>query len=518
MKRIILFMAMLLSNGLLHAQDTIPPDRLYGDLFVDVQMGKIFPDSKTFADCIAKRDPKQIVEEYAGIKKSASPEFSLKRFVEDNFELPPALNEAYKSNANVDVQTHIKQLWALLKRNPDRPVAWSSQLPLPNPYVVPGGRFREMYYWDSYFTMLGLDANGDVAMLEHLVNNFSWLITQYGHVPNGTRTYYLSRSQPPFFSLMLDLLAKRIGDKVYAEYQRPLQYEYSYWMDRIANTKHLVKMPDGSVLNRYYDQLETPRPESYKEDVELFAKLPAASKKSRYRNIRSAAESGWDFSSRWFADGKNLSTIQTTNLVPVDLNCLLYHLEVTLSKSYKESGDLLRANLFTQLAEKRKAAINKYLYKPADGWYYDYNISRHALSNSMTIAGITPFYFDLPAKERIQKAAAIVEKKFLKAGGVVTTLRNSGQQWDAPNGWAPLQWITIKGLEKYEQGDLAKEIAKRWISMNIKVFKTTGKMMEKYNVENVDAQAGGGEYPAQDGFGWTNGVLMKLIEEYGTGE
>jgi len=515
MKRIIYSMAIPLSIALsANAQDTIPPDKLYGELFVDVQMNRIFPDGKTFVDCTAKRSPAEIAEEYTKNKKAPAADFSLKKFVEDNFELPVAASDNYKTDKNVDVQTHIKQLWQVLKRNPDNAVAGSSLLPLPNPYIVPGGRFREVYYWDSYFTMLGLEASGETAMIENLVNNFSWLLSQYGHVPNGNRTYYLSRSQPPFFSLMLDLMAKKSGDKVYAEYQRPLQSEYNYWMDKSAPTKHVVKMPNGDVLNRYYDQYETPRPESYREDVELIAKATEAVKKARCRNLRAAAESGWDFSSRWFADGKNMSTIETTNLLPVDLNCLLYHLEITLSKSYKATGDLLRANLFAQIAEKRKTAINKYLYNPSDGWYYDYNISKKALGNSMTIAGIAPFYFEMAPKERIEKAAGIVEKKFLKPGGVVTTLKNSGQQWDAPNGWAPLEWMTIKGLEQYGKNDLAKEIAKRWIDLNVKVYKATGKLMEKYNVENIDATAGGGEYPSQDGFGWTNGVLMQLMKEY----
>ncbi|MDI3322222.1 alpha,alpha-trehalase TreF [Pinibacter soli] len=517
MKRMIYSMAIPLSIALsANAQDTIPPDKLYGELFVDVQMNRIFPDGKTFVDCTAKRSPAAIVEDYTKIKKAPTADFSLKKFVEDNFDLPLAPSDNYKTDKNADVQTHIKQLWQVLKRNPDKTVAGSTLLPLPNSYIVPGGRFREVYYWDSYFTMLGLEASGETAMIENLVNNFSWLLSQYGHVPNGNRTYYLSRSQPPFFSLMLDLLAKKSGDKVYAEYQRPLQSEYDYWMDKTAPTKHVVKMPNGDVLNRYYDQYETPRQESYREDVELGAKANEAVKKARYRSLRSAAESGWDFSTRWFADGKNISTIETTNFLPVDLNCLLYHLEITLSKSYKATGDLLRANLYTQIAEKRKTAINKYLFNAADGWYYDYNISGKALSNSMTIAGITPFYFALAPKERIEKAAGIVEKKFLKPGGVVTTLKNSGQQWDAPNGWAPLEWMAIKGLEQYGKNDLAKEIAKRWIDLNVKVYKATGKMMEKYNVENIDATAGGGEYPSQDGFGWTNGVLMQLMKEYPT--
>jgi alpha,alpha-trehalase len=196
----------------------------------------------------------------------------------------------------------------------------------------------------------------------------------------------------------------------------------------------------------------------------------------------------------------------------------LYHLELTLSKAYKSSGNLLQANLYSQLAGKRKKAINKYLYNANDAWYYDYLINKKKLNNEMTIAGITPFFLNIPPKNYGARAIKIVEDKFLKAGGVVTTLKNSGQQWDAPNGWAPLQWLTIVGLENYGAADLAKKIAERWIHLNVKVYKATGKLMEKYNVEDVNMEAGGGEYPSQDGFGWTNGVLLKLMNKYGKSE
>jgi alpha,alpha-trehalase len=132
-----------------------------------------------------------------------------------------------------------------------------------------------------------------------------------------------------------------------------------------------------------------------------------------------------------------------------------------------------------------------------------------------TIAGAFPLFFQIAPAAQAPRIAKVVEQDFLKAGGVVTTLVHSGQQWDAPNGWAPLQWMTIQGLRNYQQNALAENIAKRWIQVNTDVYARTGKMMEKYNVENTTLEAGGGEYPGQDGFGWTNGVLLKLISLYG---
>jgi alpha,alpha-trehalase len=514
MKRMFLFFTFyFLLAGTVFSQTPLAPNIVYGKLFVDVQMNHIFPDNKTFVDCIPKHDPSDILASYIKIKGNPTVRYSLKKFVTDNFQLPISSAPNYQSGKEMNVQAHIRQLWHILERKPDSTTMGSSLLALPNPYIVPGGRFREIYYWDSYFTMLGLQESGETAMIKNMVDNFAYLISRYGHIPNGNRTYYLSRSQPPFFALMVTLLAQNEGDAVFAKYLETLQNEYDYWMDKTGSTQHAVTMPDGSKLNRYYDQDAIPRQESFAEDSTL-GKQYKGNRQWLYRNLRSCAESGWDFSSRWFMDGKNLSTIQVTNLVPVDLNCLLFNLEGTLAKAYRASGNLLQENVYNQLAEKRKRTINKYLYNRDEGWYYDYNSSKKKQNDEKTIAGFTPFFFNLAPRSYIQRAAKIVETQFLKPGGIVTTLKNTGQQWDAPNGWAPLQWLTIKGLENYGMHTLATKAATRWVNLNVKVYKATGKLMEKYNVTDMNTAAGGGEYPSQDGFGWTNGVLLKLMDVY----
>jgi len=240
-------------------------------------------------------------------------------------------------------------------------------------------------------------------------------------------------------------------------------------------------------------------------------------KKNKYRDLRSCAESGWDFSSRWFADGKTLATIQLIKYIPVDLNCLLYHLEKTLAKANKESGELVKAKYYDDIAERRKKAINKYCWSATDKWYVDYNIDLKKQSPELTLAGMSPFFLNVADAKKMSLIKPVLEKKFLKAGGLTATLKNTGEQWDAPNGWAPLMWIAIDGLENYKESALAKEISKRWVDLNIKVFKKTGKLMEKYNVADTHLEAGGGEYDSQDGFGWTNGVLITLIKKYNFG-
>jgi len=506
------------------SQKTITtPDQLYGRLFQDVQLLPVFPDSKTFVDCTPKSNPEEIVNNYRLLRKDSVSKSSLDKFVKDNFILPLNSPSSYITGRSEPIEKHINELWKVLKRTPDRKVAGGSLLPLPYSYIVPGGRFREIYYWDSYFTMLGLQQSGEWEIIENMIRNFSYLIQTFGHIPNGNRSYYLSRSQPPYFSLMINLLAEKKGQTVYKSYLNSLEKEYDYWMDKTPGTKHVVILPDGSVLNRYFDQDSVPRQESYREDYKLATIRSQRSGKEQQdsiyygmcRNLRSGAESGWDFSSRWFADGKNISTIQTINILPVDLNGLLFQLEMTLAHAYKVTGNSSLYHTFLQKAGARKSAINTYCWNEKEKWYVDYNFALQQHSTELTAAGISPLFFNLATEKQALNAEETLLRLFLKDGGIVTSLKNTGQQWDAPNGWAPLQWIAIKGLINYDRQNSAQKIAKRWIRLNEDVYTRTGKLMEKYNVENTTLDAGGGEYSGQDGFGWTNGVLLKLISMYG---
>lgn len=485
-------------------------------LFEDVQMNCIFPDGKTFVDCIPKQSPKTILQHYIQEKKTEG--FSLHEFVAAHFDLPHVFAGDYHTNPAQNVKEHIQELWTVLTRNPDEKKG--SLIPLPNPYIVPGGRFGEVYYWDSYFTMLGLEASGMYDMIENMVNNFSHLIQTIGFIPNGNRTYYLGRSQPPFYALMIQLMASVKGKEIMSIYLQPLESEYRFWMkgaDVLNETKnalhHVVRMKDGEVLNRYWDYKDTARPESYREDVEL-SHNTTQPPQTLYRHLRAGAESGWDYSCRWFKDEKSFSTIHTTEIIPVDLNCLMFHLEQTIAEVYDIGGMEEKAEEYRLLAEKRKAAIQKYCWNLAADFYTDYDFICSEKKQIKTLAGAVPLFFRIATQREADATAVIIEREFLKDGGVITTLQTTGQQWDAPNGWAPLQWMTIVGLENYGHHVLAATIAQRWIQLNTDVFNRTGKLMEKYNVVDTHLDAGGGEYTGQDGFGWTNGVLLALMKKY----
>ena len=485
-----------------------------GALFSAVQMQQVFPDGKTFPDCLPKYPLEEIAAKYEAEKTAQS--FSLYSFAHDNFLPPKEYITNYVTNVNEPVQKHIGQLWNELTRYPTDEI--SSLIPMPHPYIVPGGRFREIYYWDSYFTMLGLQVSRKVDMIENMVNNFTFLIETVGHIPNGNRQYYNGRSQPPFFALMVQLLREEKGDEALLAALPALEKEYAFWMrgkelltDKNNAIARVVRMDDGEVLNRYWDEYDTPRPEAYREDIEL-AHASGKQPHEVYRNLRAAAESGWDFSSRWFKNGQSFETIHITDIIPVDLNCLLFYLEKTLAEANKIAGKIVQASAYTSLYIKRKLAIEKYCWNDSIGFYTDYNFAGEKFKDDITMAGVFPLFFEIAPMPNAEKVAVLLHAKLLKNGGCITTTKTSGQQWDSPNGWAPLQYIAIMGLEKYNMYQLAAEIAKRWVQLNIKVFKATGKLMEKYNVVDTNLLAGGGEYPSQDGFGWTNGVLLKLMQ------
>ncbi|MDQ2802725.1 MAG: alpha,alpha-trehalase TreA, partial [Pseudomonadota bacterium] len=497
----------------------VPPSIEYGDLYSAVELSSIFPDSKTFPDLIPQAAPSAILSDYDAAK--SAPDFDLASFVSAHFSGPippgPTVNPAASDQHLLD---YIASLWPVLEQSATSVPAYSTLLPLPYPYVVPGGRFREVYYWDSYFAMLGLEQNGQHALAVDMLKDFAFEIDHYGHVPNGNRSYYLSRSQPPFFSLMVSLIAARDGVQTYVEYLPELQAEYDYWMagenqvQQGAAFHHVVRLLDGTVLNRYWDARAAPRDESYLEDVQTAAQSSRPAPEV-WRNLRAAAESGWDFSSRWLSDNKTLATVQTLALLPPDLNSLLVRLEETLSAAYGLKGDATQAAAYAKRAADRTEAIRRLLWDAKDGVFTDYLWREGRTTGKVTAATLYPLFLQVASSGEAQTVAATVNSELLDVGGLATTLVNSGQQWDAPNGWAPLQWIAVTGLRNYGFPAVAEEIATRWVTKNIAGYQQTAMLVEKYDVMTTGGDQGsGGEYATQIGFGWTNGVLLALTALY----
>ena len=497
-----------------------------------VQSGRIFSDSKTFVDCAPRMQPQKIIEAYRA--QAAQPGFDLRAFIDAHFTVPEPLASHYVSVAGECIPEHIDDLWDVLTRHPRRHPPKSSLLQLPRPYVVPGGRFAEMYYWDSYFTMLGLAPSGRHDLLRAMTDNFAYLIDTYGFVPNGTRSYYLSRSQPPVFALMVELCNQN-GGEVQHTYLPQLRREHAYWMEggealAPGNAhRRVVRLPDGSLLNRYWDDRDSPREESYAEDVITAASQSARPASEIYRDLRAAAESGWDFSSRWLPEmnatdetqtsrATVLGDIRTTQLLPVDLNAFLYQLECKIAQLSAATSDAATAEEFHARALARQSAMQAVMWSQEARAFCDFDWCAGRLRRSINAATLTPLFVGLAEPWQADQLAETVQKRLLAPGGLATTEHVSTEQWDRPNGWAPLQWIAIKGLERYKKNELAATIAERWLGSVSAVYEKEGRLVEKYALRETTRSEScggqGGEYPLQDGFGWTNGVTRCLLQEY----
>lgn len=500
------------------------PERLYPTLFDVVQRTGLFSDSKTFADAVPKTAPEELEQQFCA--ENRQPGFDLSVFVSQHFELPPPdqdlLTTPNPAAPHIPLREYIEQQWIKLRRNASQQPAFSSLIALPEAFIVPGGRFREIYYWDSYFTCLGLGVSGHIDLVESMVANFAYLIERVGFVPNGNRSYYCTRSQPPVFALMVELLAKAKLDKgVLSQYLEPLEQEYRFWMQgselltRQGDCHKRVVRAHNGFLNRYWDNCNSPRPESYREDLSL-AENVTRPKQALYREIRAACESGWDFSSRWLSHKDQLGSLNTTQVVPIDLNCLLYKLEQLLSRIHAQKQHRKVAKRFSKAAKQRKQLIQQLCFNPRKGFFVDLLLPTLRPSSTLTLAGAFPLWCLLATPKQAAAVARQLRARFLKPGGWVTSLNHTDQQWDAPNGWPPLQWVVYQGLTNYHFNEDAVLGAQRWLDNCAQTYQQTGWLLEKYNVLEPGKLAEGGEYQVQEGFGWTNGVIERMNAALGS--
>lgn len=491
---------------------------------------KAIEDNKQLADAIPRKDKlgwktDERFMQFANIARlekesrgSLSPELvsSIMAIVKEYYILPDGKNDEQEilklsesdvtfdhlkgkvSDDYIPVANHIVSNWKnILRRTPQS--TRSSLIPLPRPYIVPGGRFREIYYWDSYFTILGLNESGFKGLSKGMVENFMYLVKQFGFVPNGNRIYYLSRSQPPFLAMMADEIRPddltNPANRVWLEdaYRTITHEYYNNWMDPYSH--YLPSLG----LNRYYDAVGAKRPESWGTD-----NLKTLNTKEFYQQERAECESGWDFSNRFEQ--------RTMDFIPVDLNSLLYSYEKIFEKWATILGKEDEAVKWAQVAEKRKKQMNKFLWNEKAGMFFDYDMKNQVQSSYKSLATVFPLWVEMATTDQAKAIRDEIVAEFEYPGGVVTSLDKTHEhlQWNYPNGWPPLQWVTVSGLDNYGYQADAKRIATKWMDLNTKYYQSAAKFVEKYNVvnENIDTT---GSYPNQDGFGWTNGVYLQIL-------
>ncbi|CAL4122557.1 unnamed protein product, partial [Meganyctiphanes norvegica] len=526
-----------------------------GKLFHHVQMARIFNDSKTFVDMKLKKSSPLIEKEFQNllIESKGSPskeilkDFILKHFDDTGTEFTSWVPEDWKPTPKFvhDVYdrdlrkwvTDLNAIWKNLGRKISPSVKEEEDLYsliyLPNPFVVPGGRFREPYYWDSYWIIEGLLLSEMHKTARGMIENFVHLVDEYGYVPNGGRKYYLGRSQPPLLIPMAQLYWDATSDiQFLKKITASLEKEFQWWLKN-RSTSILVDGLPYQVF-QYKVNISEPRPESYYEDIKSADYFPDSNDKELfYQEIRSAAESGWDFSSRWQLEGEehtaNLTDTRIKSLVPVCLNSIMGMNANILSKFFKQLDDEENAKKYEDFALNMSKTISRVLWSERDGIWLDYNLETKKLQPGFYPSNFMPLWAEMYGTEReksyiLEQALAYINRYEIEKfpGGIPTSLMNSGQQWDLPNGWAPLQHIVVLGFHKASKHHPDAEVkaltlATNWVVNNYNNYKskTPHVMMEKYDVTSLGVGGGGGEYENQEGFGWSNGVVMKFLNMYG---
>lgn len=402
---------------------------------------------------------------------------------------------------------------------------------LPKPYVVPGGRFNEMYGWDSYFIQLGLLKDGKVELAKDMADNFLYEIRQYGKILNANRTYYLTRSQPPFLTEMLLAVFRQTQDRSWlAESVDAAIAYYGYW----TSEPHLTGQTG---LSRYFDLGNGPAPEVLASEVNSSGHTHYDLVKdyfrthrvdaydvSRfynrkrdeltplfYKGDRSMRESGLDPSARF---GPFNADIVEYN--PVCLNSLLYVMEKEIAEILEIVGRGAEAQIWRTRATQRAERVNRFMWDAEDGLYYDYNFAQARIRRYPFLATFYPLWAGIATKDQAARVRSALGK-FERPGGLLTSTNRSGDQWDAPFGWAPLELIAVEGLRRYGYDEDANRIAGKFLGMVQHEFRRTGTIREKYDVERRTADIQGevryGYSSNEVGFGWTNGVFKVLLGE-----
>uniref|UniRef100_A0A1L8E1A3 Trehalase n=2 Tax=Nyssomyia neivai TaxID=330878 RepID=A0A1L8E1A3_9DIPT len=519
----------------------------YGPLLHTIQMAQIFNDSKTFVDMKLKQPPEatmQVFRDFMALHNNEPTRDQIRGFVEDNFDKegsefepwtptdwhqnPEFLNNVRDEKLR-EFGRELNGLWLKLGRKmtkevEERPELYSI-IHVDHPVIVPGGRFREFYYWDSYWIVKGLLYSEMYLTVKGMLQNYLDIISRFGFIPNGGRVYYSQRSQPPLLAGMVKAYLEFTNDEKFAIEAVPiLEHEFNFWFNN-----HTVQCM-GHTLCVYGDKSKGPRPESYREDVISAGDFPSEEEKQEhYSELKAGAESGMDFSSRWFVndDGTNngdLKHLKTRSIVPVDLNAFLFWNAKIIAEFYALGGNLTKAAEFEARATQIANGIHACLWHEDLGTWLDYDLINGRRRNYFVPTNLSPLWTKAfnTANEAVitDKVLRYIDSQKIDSypGGVPNTLANTGEQWDYPNVWAPMQYMLIAGLDGLRDQrakDLARSWATRWVHSNYIAYNETHAMFEKYNCEELGGHGGGGEYEVQIGFGWSNGVIIEFLDKYG---
>ncbi|KKA30799.1 hypothetical protein TD95_003669 [Thielaviopsis punctulata] len=591
----------------------------HGELLKAVELAQPFSDSKTFVDMPAIKPLEEVYAAFEQLEKPLSNNSALHTFLRENFdsaggELTALATSSLTTNATFLTKVHdtvlrefaekVIDIWPDLTRQyvgrSNCSSCPNSFIPVERPFVIAGGRFREPYYWDTLWIIEGLLRSGGsfVELARNAIENFLDFVDQFGFVPNGARIYYLNRSQPPVLALMTKVYIEHTNDTSILERALPLlEKEYNFWMTNRSVAIHLGN--STYTLNQYNVDNTQPRPESYREDyitatnASYYAEdgiiypgtaLNDSKLATLYANLASGAESGWDYSSRWLRTPGDairdvyfpLRSLNVIDLVPVDLNSILYGVEDAMALFHSQTGNSSGSDIWTKRAAARSDAMQSVFWNESSFSYFDYNLTSSrqnvfvpldgndaeeeitasdwappGMKVLRSVSSYYPFWTgSAPAYLRnntlaVQRAfAPIIKQLETTPGGIPATNVASGQQWDFPNVWPPHMHILMSSLRAVPATfgpsdpsyiavqDLSLRLAQRYVDSAFCTWyatggstsqtpklsglpaSATGVMFEKYSAKSTNSAGGGGEYEVVEGFGWSNGVLLWAVDEF----
>ncbi|KAI0404946.1 Six-hairpin glycosidase-like protein [Xylaria palmicola] len=595
------------------------PVYCHGELLKQVELARPFSDSKTFVDLPTKLPLDQVMAAFEKLAKPLTNNTELNEFLStyfgeagseleavpaDQLKTDPVFLDKINDSVIKQFVEKVIDIWPDLTRKYvganrcDGCV--DSYIPINRTFVIAGGRFREPYYWDSFWILEGLlrTRGSFTEISRNMIENFLDFVEEFGFIPNGARIYYLNRSQPPLLTQMVKTYVDYTNDTSILDRALPLLIkEHDFWMTN--RTIQLEANGNTYSLARYAVLNTEPRPESYREDwvsannnsyyassgiiyPETHA-LNESEKATLYANLASGAESGWDYGTRLIANPSDaiddvyfpLRSLNTVNVIGVDLNSILYANEIAIASYLRDAGDDTAAAEFEDLARNRSAAMYELMWSDKYNSYFDYNLTSNApnlyvpadedateaqkadapdgYQVSLNAAQFYPFWLGAAPSQLKNNPLAVrnVYKRVAdllseKAGGIAATNVNTGQQWDQPSVWPPLMYAIMKGLlntpptfgkeDPYyvETQELAVALGQRYLDSTFCTWRSTGGstdelprlggiddpdaqgiIFEKYSDESINVAGGGGEYEVVEGFGWSNGVLIWAVDTFG---
>lgn len=371
-------------------------------------------------------------------------------------------------------------------------------IPLPHPFSIPSkDHFEEMYYWDTYFTNIGLIASGRINQAKNNTDNILYLVRKYGFMPNASRTTFLTRSQPPFLALMVKDIFKVTGDLSWLqEAYETLKKELEFWRE---------KRKTETGLNRYYGFAKEEEADYLAARfTERTTLTPDMKSIDIARHMRLCFESGWDINPRWGCHGYDF--------VHVDLNSMLYSVEMCMSEfaSILKNGE---EEIWKKAAERRRELMRQYM-KTGDGYFTDYDYVNNKFSDVFSAASFYPLFVSLADDEEAAKTVRMLSR--LEENFGISACEKNGKegnfQWNYPNGWAPHQYLVFRALKNYGYEKEAKRVAEKYITLVEKVFSETNNLWEKYNVVDGNIEVNT-ESPMPPMMGWSAGVYLALKDE-----